>query len=408
VVVLVEILRRNFLASLVPVIVNAILNSHHLVVDIVAFVGKGDFPRSRLGEKQRGKILAGWVTRKMRTIAQFGIRDPDGADTQIPEIAEERTGTMRSKNGSVGRRGTGLSSMSSATLGISQSSSALPPQLDTIPQSHQLDHNDFIPELPDSDLGFELSASSSSDNIQARSLNHTPTEPHHLQTQNLYHHSHGNGLSAQQQQHQQHGIDYSPIDPHGPFASDATSPSSRRSFELGDDAAPIEPNSASTGKLSTYSTDMPPPLRPSPRNSGIAEEDEEDDSDDEPQGQQQQQHRQRQESLHPGYGNVGGRRGSPLPELRYEGKPYSEAQGAHAVSYDGAGWGDEDSDGYDPYRSLGGGNQYQHSYGAYGGGGGGGGGLRVANRDSGEEDEELELPREAVMYGNMHEGPGGF
>lgn len=56
-------------------IVNAILNEHQIIVDIVAFVQKGDFPRSRLGEKQRGKILAGWVSRKMRTIAQFAIRD---------------------------------------------------------------------------------------------------------------------------------------------------------------------------------------------------------------------------------------------------------------------------------------------------------------------------------------------
>ena len=65
VVVLVEVRVKSYLASMVPVIVNAILNEHQLVVDIVAFVGKGDFPRSRLGEKQRGKILASWVTRKM-------------------------------------------------------------------------------------------------------------------------------------------------------------------------------------------------------------------------------------------------------------------------------------------------------------------------------------------------------
>ncbi|KAF3926899.1 hypothetical protein ABW20_dc0105188 [Dactylellina cionopaga] len=75
VVVLIEVYRKSFLASIVPVIVNAILHEHQLVVDIVAFVGQGDFPRSRLGEKQRGKILANWVTRKLRTIAQFGIRD---------------------------------------------------------------------------------------------------------------------------------------------------------------------------------------------------------------------------------------------------------------------------------------------------------------------------------------------
>ncbi len=44
VVVLVEVSRRAYLASIVPVIVNAILNEHQIIVDIVAFVGRGDFP----------------------------------------------------------------------------------------------------------------------------------------------------------------------------------------------------------------------------------------------------------------------------------------------------------------------------------------------------------------------------
>ncbi|CAO1599366.1 hypothetical protein XANCAGTX0491_003096 [Xanthoria calcicola] len=91
VVILVEVGRKAYLASIVPVIVNAVLNEHQLIVDIVAFVSRGDFPRSRLGEKQRGKILASWVTRKMRTIAQFGIRDADGTDSQITEVAEPRS-----------------------------------------------------------------------------------------------------------------------------------------------------------------------------------------------------------------------------------------------------------------------------------------------------------------------------
>jgi hypothetical protein len=92
VVVLVEAVRKAYLASIVPVIVNAILSEHQLVIDIVAFVSKGDFPRSRLGEKQRGKILANWVTRKMRTIAQFGIRDADVSESHINEAAEPRSG----------------------------------------------------------------------------------------------------------------------------------------------------------------------------------------------------------------------------------------------------------------------------------------------------------------------------
>jgi hypothetical protein len=98
VVVLVEVTRKSYLASLVPVIVNAVLNDHQVVADIVAFVSHRDFPRSRLGEKQRGKILGSWVTRKMRTIAQFSIRDPDGADPQM--LGQSRM-SRGSKTGSI-------------------------------------------------------------------------------------------------------------------------------------------------------------------------------------------------------------------------------------------------------------------------------------------------------------------
>ncbi|KAL4909801.1 hypothetical protein BDW74DRAFT_143768 [Aspergillus multicolor] len=80
IVVVVEVTRKAYLASLVPVIVNAVLNEHQVVADIVAFVSYGDFPRSRLGEKQRGKVLASWVTRKLRTIAQFSIREMEGGN----------------------------------------------------------------------------------------------------------------------------------------------------------------------------------------------------------------------------------------------------------------------------------------------------------------------------------------
>jgi hypothetical protein len=86
-VLIAEVRTRAFLASLVPVIVNSVLNEHQLVLDIVAFVALGDFPRSRLGEKQRGKILASWVSRKMRTIAQFSIRDPEAVEA-VRRVAE--------------------------------------------------------------------------------------------------------------------------------------------------------------------------------------------------------------------------------------------------------------------------------------------------------------------------------
>lgn len=85
-----------------PVIVNAVLNEHQIVVDIVAFVNRGDFPRSRLGEKQRGKILAGWVSRKLRTMAQFSIKDGD-----VREIGVGQPGAPASAGGEAGSGGAG-------------------------------------------------------------------------------------------------------------------------------------------------------------------------------------------------------------------------------------------------------------------------------------------------------------
>lgn len=118
VVVLVEVIRKNFLASIVPVVVSAVLNAHQLVVDIVAFVSRGDFPRSRLGEKQRGRILAGWVTRKMRTIAQFGIKDPEGPEMPGAEASSRHGSAGYQGNGSVRGRGSSLKHIeSSSALG---------------------------------------------------------------------------------------------------------------------------------------------------------------------------------------------------------------------------------------------------------------------------------------------------
>lgn len=100
IVVVVEVTRKAYLASLVPVIVDSILNEHQVVADIVAFVSHGDFPRSRLGEKQRGKVLASWVTRKLRTIAQFSIRDMEGTDP-FGEMPQHRSSRRSSKPDSI-------------------------------------------------------------------------------------------------------------------------------------------------------------------------------------------------------------------------------------------------------------------------------------------------------------------
>jgi hypothetical protein len=144
---------------MVPVIINAVLNEHQLVIDIVSFVIRGDFHRSRLGEKQRGKILAGWVTRKMRTIAQYSIRDLHGFGLQEGQIAEEPQGrmsmsgasmTMRSMTGPASIKG---GSMRASSLGVAAAMNNLhiqtgqyPPSISELPTQN---YPESIPELGD-------------------------------------------------------------------------------------------------------------------------------------------------------------------------------------------------------------------------------------------------------------------
>ncbi|AOA64313.1 hypothetical protein KP2612_003721 [Komagataella phaffii] len=65
--------RKNFkLSSLVPVIVNTVLNVHHLMLDIVAFVEPGSFPRSRLNEKQRARIIDRWNSNTLQLCSSYG------------------------------------------------------------------------------------------------------------------------------------------------------------------------------------------------------------------------------------------------------------------------------------------------------------------------------------------------
>jgi hypothetical protein len=186
VVVVVEIFRRNFLASMVPVIVNAILNEHQLVIDIVAFVIKGDFHRSRLGEKQRGKILAGWVTRKMRTIAQYSIRDPNGPENQMM-ISEEPPGRASM---SMSMRGPGSTKGSMLGLTAQLNSMQLQQQQQQYAQQQMQQQNNFSqPHLPTGETHY--------DDI-------TPTEARHSFLPP------GSAVTHE-------AMDYSPVDRAGPF-----------------------------------------------------------------------------------------------------------------------------------------------------------------------------------------------
>ena len=371
VVIVVEIFRRNFLASMVPVIVNAILNEHQLVIDIVSFVQKGDFHRSRLGEKQRGKILAGWVTRKMRSIAQYSIRDPNGQDTQM--ISEEPGPSRVSMSGSMlgmGRPGPASlragSTRAPSLLGMTATMNSLslaqqqqqPYQPSTSPsqpgqQPGGYYQQQIIPENA-ANQGVELHDPS----------DRTPTDNRHSFLPDL--------------RLQEAGpMDYSPIDRAGPFNPDESGAHQPINYQNAYHPQQQQYHSMSSG--SGLSGPVPDVLRPGPadehNSSGTWNSREfynDGGYDNAAQSQQQQQQTWTMDSQHSqGYGNAQDNEMS-----RY----------VSNGSYDS--------------REGGGGGGY--------GGGGGGGGLRVANRDSSESESADEgWRRDILAQMNFAGGPGG-
>ena len=170
---LVEVTRKGFLAALVPVIVNAILAEHQVIVDIVAFISKGDFPRSRLGEKQRGKILATWVTRKMHTIAQFAIRDSsDLSDAQITEVAEPV-----SRLTSVRQDGSSMPASASSLRQVERSSSIDDQPAELSDVSHHARRLSYVP-LPTGISEMPANYPPSLPDENELSNNETPTDIH--------------------------------------------------------------------------------------------------------------------------------------------------------------------------------------------------------------------------------------
>lgn len=138
---MVEVTRKAYLASLVPVIVDAILNEHQVIADIVAFVSHGDFPRSRLGEKQRGKVLASWVTRKLRTIAQFSIRDVEGPETPFAEAPQPRMSRSSKPGSAMGslRRSTVLADEAPRSPAAVPSPAPVPEEIHELQSDSQYD-----------------------------------------------------------------------------------------------------------------------------------------------------------------------------------------------------------------------------------------------------------------------------
>lgn len=88
-IVVCELTRTRYFSSLVPLIVNTVLSQHHLVVDIVAFIKKGEFPISRLGTKQRARIVDAWVQGVVPILASYGVNYGENSMIKLVKEIDE-------------------------------------------------------------------------------------------------------------------------------------------------------------------------------------------------------------------------------------------------------------------------------------------------------------------------------
>ncbi|WLF81854.1 hypothetical protein PVL30_005655 [Lodderomyces elongisporus] len=92
-IVVCESKRSRFYSSLVPLIVNTVLSKHHLVIDIVAFIRKGEFPISRLGTKQRARIVDAWVQGVIPISASYGVNYGENSMIKLVKEMDKAAGS---------------------------------------------------------------------------------------------------------------------------------------------------------------------------------------------------------------------------------------------------------------------------------------------------------------------------
>jgi hypothetical protein len=75
-VCVVEVRASEGILNLVPCIINSILDEHQFIIDVIVFIEPGTLPKSRLGEKQRTKIVTSWLSGNLPTLHVHFVKPP--------------------------------------------------------------------------------------------------------------------------------------------------------------------------------------------------------------------------------------------------------------------------------------------------------------------------------------------
>ncbi|CAI2174395.1 11753_t:CDS:10 [Funneliformis geosporum] len=81
VVCVVEVRAKEGILNLIPCVMNSILDEHQFIIDVIVFIGPGTLPKSRLGEKQRAKVINSWLSGNLTTLHVHYVKSKPSSKT---------------------------------------------------------------------------------------------------------------------------------------------------------------------------------------------------------------------------------------------------------------------------------------------------------------------------------------
>ncbi len=79
VVCVVEVRGSEGILNLIPNVINSILEEHEFIINVIVFIGPGTLPKSRLGEKQRAKVMNSWLSGNLTTLHVHYVKPPSSS-----------------------------------------------------------------------------------------------------------------------------------------------------------------------------------------------------------------------------------------------------------------------------------------------------------------------------------------
>ncbi|CAG8635285.1 44235_t:CDS:10 [Gigaspora margarita] len=87
----VEVRSVEGILNLVPCIISSILDEHQFIIDVIVFISNGNLPKSRLGEKQRAKVMDSWLRGTLQALHVHYVKPLKARPKIIPKFPQSKS-----------------------------------------------------------------------------------------------------------------------------------------------------------------------------------------------------------------------------------------------------------------------------------------------------------------------------